>query len=62
MGCNIRDYDLEGGGKMTILETIFHGLLLLVGIRGLSIVVAAGIMLVIAIVWITRAELKRRNR
>jgi len=47
---------------MTILETIFHGLLLLVGIIGLSIVVAAGIMLVVAIVWITIAELKRRNR
>lgn len=51
-----------GGEKMTILETIFHGLLLLVGIIGLSIVVAAGIMLVVAIVWITIAELKRRNR
>ena len=47
---------------MTILETIFHGLLLLVVIIGLSIVVAAGIMLVVAIVWITIAELKRRNR
>ena len=47
---------------MTILEIIFHGLLLLVGIIGLSIVVAAGIMLVVAIVWITIAELKRRNR
>lgn len=47
---------------MTILETIFHVLLLLVGIIGLSIVVAAGIMLVVAIVWITIAELKRRNR
>lgn len=51
-----------GGEKMTILETIFHGLLLLVGIIGLSIVSAAGIMLVVAIVWITIAELKRRNR
>ncbi len=47
---------------MTILETIFRGLLLLVGIIGLSIVSAAGIMLVVAIVWITIAELKRRNR
>lgn len=47
---------------MTILETICHGLLLLVGIIGLSIVSAAGIMLVVAIVWITIAELKRRNR
>ena len=47
---------------MTILETIFHGLLLLVGIICLSIVSAAGIMLVVAIVWITIAELKRRNR
>lgn len=51
-----------GGEKMTILETVFHGLLLLVGIIGLSIVSAAGIMLVVAIVWITIAELKRRNR
>lgn len=51
-----------GGEKMTILETVFHGLLLLVGIIGLSIVTAAGIMLVVAIVWITIAELKRRNR
>lgn len=47
---------------MTILETVFHGLLLLVGIIGLSIVSVTGIMIVVAIVWITIAELKRRNR
>jgi hypothetical protein len=46
---------------MTILETIFHGLLLLVGIIGLSILSAAGIMLLVAIVWITIAELRRRK-
>lgn len=47
---------------MTILETILHVLLLLAGIIGLSVVSVAGIMLVVAIVWITIAELKRRNR
>jgi hypothetical protein len=46
---------------MTILNTIFHGLLLLVGIIGLSILSAAGIMLLVAIVWITIAELRRRK-
>jgi hypothetical protein len=46
---------------MTILETIFHGLLLLVGIIGLSILSAAGVMLLVAIVWITIAELRRRK-
>jgi hypothetical protein len=46
---------------MTILNTIFHGLLLLVGIIGLSILSAAGVMLLVAIVWITIAELRRRK-
>jgi hypothetical protein len=46
---------------MTILETIFHGLLLLVGIIGLSILSAAGVMLLVAIVWIRIAELRRRK-
>jgi hypothetical protein len=46
---------------MTILETIFHVLLLLVGIIGLSILSAAGVMLLVAIVWITIAELRRRK-